>query len=67
MEPMESSPAAVRHQSSSSSSSSTSTGTSGEGPLKTLETLNFDNRALRSLPIDPVHENFPRKVRTAAA
>jgi hypothetical protein len=35
--------------------------------LKSLETLNFDNRALRSLPIDPVHENFPRKVRTAAA
>jgi len=29
----------------------------------TLETLHFDNRALRVLPIDPLNENFPRKVR----
>jgi len=31
----------------------------------TLETLHFDNRALRVLPIDPLNENFPRKVPNA--
>ncbi|XP_041372040.1 protein adenylyltransferase SelO, mitochondrial-like [Gigantopelta aegis] len=30
--------------------------------MSTLETLNFDNLALRSLPIDPVEENHVRQV-----
>ena len=30
--------------------------------MVTLETLNFDNLVLRSLPIDPVKENFVRQV-----
>jgi len=30
--------------------------------MATLETLNFDNTALRSLPVDPIEENVPRKV-----
>ncbi|XP_028401083.1 protein adenylyltransferase SelO, mitochondrial-like [Dendronephthya gigantea] len=33
--------------------------------MTTLETLNFDNLALRSLPIDPVKENFVRQVPNA--
>ena len=33
--------------------------------MSTLETLNFDNRALRSLPIDPVEENRVRQVNGA--
>ncbi|KAG1714364.1 Selenoprotein O [Nymphon striatum] len=28
----------------------------------TLDTLNFDNRTVRSLPIDPEEKNFPRRV-----
>lgn len=31
----------------------------------TFESLNFDNLALRSLPIDPVAENYVREVRGA--
>jgi serine/tyrosine/threonine adenylyltransferase len=31
----------------------------------TLETLPFDNRALRELPVDPVEENYVREVRGA--
>jgi hypothetical protein len=44
----------VRHQS-----------TAAHDGKKTLETLNLDNLALRSLPIDPVSNNFPREVRPA--
>ena len=33
--------------------------------MTTLETLNFDNLVLRSLPIDPVKENFVRQVPNA--
>lgn len=33
--------------------------------LATLETLNFDNLALRSLPIDPREDNVQRQVRGA--
>lgn len=33
--------------------------------LATLETLNFDNLALRSLPIDPCEENSQRQVKGA--
>ena len=33
--------------------------------MATLETLNFDNLALRSLPIDPEKEIFPRQVKGA--
>ena len=29
----------------------------------TLETLNFDNLALKSLPIDPEEDNFIRQVK----
>jgi hypothetical protein len=28
----------------------------------TLESLNFDNKALRNLPIDPEKDNFRRQV-----
>ena len=30
--------------------------------MTTLETLNFDNLALRSLPVDPEHDNTTRQV-----
>ena len=33
--------------------------------LATFETLNFDNLALRSLPIDPITENYVREVKNA--
>ena len=32
---------------------------------KTFETLHFDNLALRSLPVDPITENYTREVRNA--
>ena len=32
---------------------------------KTLETLNFDNLALKRLPIDPIEDNYVREVRNA--
>ena len=32
---------------------------------KTLETLNFDNLALKTLPIDTIEENYVREVRNA--
>ena len=31
----------------------------------TFETLKFDNLTLRSLPIDPIEENYIREVRNA--
>ena len=31
--------------------------------MATLETLNFDNLALKSLPIDPEEDNFIRQVK----
>ena len=31
----------------------------------TLETLNFDNKVLRSLPIDPIEDNYVRTVNNA--
>jgi hypothetical protein len=31
------------------------------GPFKTLESLPFDNTALRTLPIDPIKENYVRR------
>lgn len=34
-------------------------------PMATLETLNFDNSALRSLPLDPKEDNSLRQVRGA--
>ncbi|CAH1241507.1 SELENOO [Branchiostoma lanceolatum] len=34
----------------------------GRGEMATLETLNFDNLVLRSLPIDSSEENVPRQV-----
>ncbi len=37
-------------------------GMAGAGP--TLETLAFDNLALRALPVDPIKENHPRQVVT---
>jgi len=33
--------------------------------MKTLETLNFDNAALKDLPLDTVTENVPRQVKNA--
>ena len=33
--------------------------------LTTFESLNFDNLALKSLPLDPVAENYVREVRGA--
>lgn len=32
---------------------------------KTFETLNFDNLVLRTLPIDPITENYVRQVKNA--
>lgn len=40
-------------------------GVSDKYNMTTLETLNFDNMVLRSLPIDPVTENFVRQVPNA--
>lgn len=31
----------------------------------TFETLNFDNQTLRTLPIDPITENYVRQVKNA--
>ena len=36
-----------------------------ERKWRTFETLNFDNLALRSLPIDPITENYVREVKNA--
>lgn len=33
--------------------------------FRTLETLNFDNLVLRTLPIDPIKENYVREVKNA--
>lgn len=33
--------------------------------MATLESLNFDNLSLRSLPVDPIQENYTREVRNA--
>lgn len=38
---------------------------SNNEPNRTLETLNFDNLALRTLPIDPITDNYVRQVRGA--
>jgi hypothetical protein len=32
---------------------------------KTLDTLNFDNLALKTLPVDSIEENYVREVRNA--
>lgn len=62
MEPMESSPAMRRQGTATSAAGASHQSTASDGPKRTLETLQFDNLALRTLPIDPVLENFPRKV-----
>ena len=62
MEPMESSPAMRRQGTATSAAGASDQSTTSDGPKRTLETLQFDNLALRTLPIDPVLENFPRKV-----
>ena len=43
----------------------TTLSTSNHGDDRTLETLNFDNLVLRSLPIDTIEENYVREVRNA--
>lgn len=65
MEPMESSPAMRRQGTATSAAGASHQSTASDGPKRTLETLQFDNLALRTLPIDPVLENFPRKVPNA--
>jgi hypothetical protein len=37
----------------------------GQGGLRTLETLAFDNLALRALPVDPEARNYVRPVRNS--
>ena len=46
-------------------SSNDSSLSSNQNENVTFETLKFDNMTLRSLPIDPIEENYVREVRNA--
>lgn len=54
---------AARAPAAAAASSPAESASSSSAPLKKLEELQFDNLALRALPIDPERRNFTRQVR----